>query len=65
MLGILIEKMRLLEEKPTQIYSHKEADHITDVLIPAMIEEAKRRGMVIEANPDYQVSITDGQLVDD
>jgi hypothetical protein len=44
--GILIEKLQLLEGKPTQIMSTQERKHVND-LIPVLIQEAMRRGMDI------------------
>lgn len=50
-IGILIEKTQLLEGKPTQILSVEERRHIND-LLPAVIQEAKRRGHIIDVSPD-------------
>lgn len=54
MFGTLIEKRQLLMGEPTQILSTQEREHI-DKLVPELIEEAKRRGMVIDMAPsDYE-----------
>lgn len=51
--GILVEKRQLLLGEPTQILSTQERKHIND-LMPALVEEAKRRGMTIDLSPgDY------------
>ena len=48
--GILVEKRQLLLGEPTQILSTTERTHIND-LIPELVKEAKRRGMIIDLNP--------------
>lgn len=49
-LGILIEKRQLLRGEPTQILTVEERSNLND-LIPAIVKEAKRRGMVIDSTP--------------
>jgi len=44
MLGILTEKMLLLEGQPTQIISQQQHKKLEDAM-PALLEEIKRRGM--------------------
>lgn len=47
----LIYNSRLLKGEATQIISHEDRRQLKD-LIPAMIKEAKRRGMLIDVIPD-------------
>jgi DNA invertase Pin-like site-specific DNA recombinase len=45
--GVMVDKARLLKGQPTQILSHEERKNINE-LIPAVIKEARRRGITIE-----------------
>lgn len=59
-LGILIEKRQLLRGEPTQIMSVNERQHLEE-LVPALIEEARLRGMTVDLTPaDYREVHKDG-----
>ena len=54
-ISVLLEKRQLLSGEPTQILSAQTRKNLDD-LIPAMVKEATRRGMVIDLTPaDYAV----------
>lgn len=46
--GILTEKRQLLNGEPTHIFTHQERQNM-NALIPEMMREAKKRGMVVDA----------------
>lgn len=46
--GILTEKRQLLKGEPTHIFTHQERQNM-NALIPEMMREAKKRGMVVDA----------------
>lgn len=50
MFGILTEKRALLRGEPTQIVGVKERQNLTE-LLPALLQEAQRRGMTVDLNP--------------
>lgn len=52
--GIMVDKGQLLSGLPTQILSVGERENITQ-LIPALLVEAKRRGITIDVEPVYEV----------
>lgn len=60
--GVLAEKRQLLKGEPTQILTYEERSNIND-LLPAVLKEAKRRGMVVDAEfhtvPEVTVSNPD------
>lgn len=58
MFGILVEKRQLLLGEPTQILSVEERKKINE-LIPALVEEAQRRGMTIDMAPGGYEEVTD------
>lgn len=47
--GVLAEKRQLLKGEPTQIMTYGERDNINN-LLPFLVDEAKRRGMVVDAS---------------
>lgn len=49
--GILIDKRQILQGKPTQIMSVEER-RTMQIVVPELIREAKRRGMVIDVTPN-------------
>ena len=48
--GVMIDKSRLLKDKPTQIFSLEDRRKITEIL-PIMLQEAERRGMIVDVDP--------------
>lgn len=52
-IGILVEKRQLLRGEPTQILSLEERQNLNDML-PAIIVEARRRGVTIDVDPVTQ-----------
>lgn len=58
MFGILVEKRQLLLGEPTQILSVEERKRINE-LIPALVEEAQRRGMTIDMAPGEYEEVAD------
>jgi hypothetical protein len=49
-IGILVEKVLLLEGKPTQVYDVN-VSHKLEILMPQFMQEAKRRGLTIDVTP--------------
>ncbi len=58
LMGIAIEKRQLLRGEPTQILTFEERKKL-DELLPAVLREAKRRGMTLDLTPD-SVEVADG-----
>jgi DNA-binding CsgD family transcriptional regulator len=48
--GVMIDKARLLKDQPTQILSMEQRKNINE-LMPALLAEVERRGMVIDVDP--------------
>ena len=48
--GVMIDKARLLKDQPTQIWS-REDRRKQDQLMTALLVEAKRRGIIVDATP--------------
>lgn len=65
--GVIAEKRQLYKGEPTQILTHGERSNIND-LIPAIMKEAERRGMTIDAEfhevPDIKVSLPDDPQIE-
>ena len=55
--GIMVDKGQLLRGQPTQILSVEERKNITQ-LIPALLKEAQRRGITIDAEPIHERALT-------
>jgi hypothetical protein len=60
--GVLLDKRQLLKGEPTQIVSHQERRALED-LLPAVVDEARRRGIDLTQNPDgsYGTSSSSGE----
>jgi hypothetical protein len=62
--GILIDKRQLLSGEPTQILSFEERRHL-DTIVPLLLREAQRRGLVIDVDPiSSEVRAIDRQGLD-
>lgn len=48
-LDVMFKALRLLEDRPTQIMSYEERKELNE-LVPALIEEAKRRGIAVDSS---------------
>lgn len=57
--GILIDKIQLLEGKPTQILSHEHRMALNEIA-PKLLEEARRRGMLIELPETKYAEVEEG-----
>ena len=58
--GILLEKHQLLQNRPTHIISVEERMALNE-LVPEIVREAQRRGMTIDLNAE-DVIVTDGPV---
>lgn len=61
--GILTEKRALLRGEPTQIVSNADRANLME-LLPELLKEAQRRGMVVDLNPsEYAETVKGGARI--
>lgn len=62
-LGILIEKVQLLDGRPTQIFTFEERRHVNE-LLPIALREAQRRGHTIDLTAVDVQEVPRPQVID-